>query len=155
MDALISCIKKWHFLYVPAVFQSPYCEWLWKEQSHTSSKHTIPVQPRWVPGIPTSSVPVLLETAWSNSLNTSAQLRLGMESLKVHQELGMMEKCLAMQAWQIPPDYLGNHKGKWRFSQTEILKPWPDYLQFWLLSPHIHTVFLLIREWARVSLQIG
>lgn len=29
-----------------------------------------------------------------------------MESLKVHQELGVMEKCLAMQAWQIAPDYL-------------------------------------------------
>lgn len=57
-----------------------------------------------MPGIPTSSIPVLLETAWSNSLNKSAQLRLGMESLKVHQELGMMEKGLSMQAWQISPD---------------------------------------------------
>lgn len=80
-------------------------ERFWKEQSHTSSKHTIPVQPRWMPGIPTSSIPVLLETAWSNSLNTSGQLRLGMESLKVHQELGMMEKCSAMQAWQVSPDW--------------------------------------------------
>lgn len=59
-----------------------------------------------MPGIPTSSIPVLLETAWSNSLNRSAQLRLDMESLKVHQELGMMEKCIAMQAWQIPADWI-------------------------------------------------
>lgn len=134
-------------------------ERFWKEQSHTSSKHTIPVQPRWMPGIPTSSIPVLLETAWSNNPNRSAQLRLGMESLKVHQELGMMEKCSAMQAWQVSPHCtcleVGSHKGKWRFSQAEILKPWPDYLQFWSLPPHIHTVFLLIWELARGSLQIG
>lgn len=90
-------------------------EWLWKEQSHNSSKtHTVPAQPRWMPGIPISSVPVLLETAWSNSLNTSGQLRWGLGSPKVHQELGMMEKCSAMQAWQTSPGcvclYMGNHR---------------------------------------------